>query len=139
MRRDGLRARAPVILCAILASALRRPSVLRHLADGWVRLRNGSFDPGGARADVHRGVGRCAGRRNLVAPSFEHSRGALRRQGVTRYELSVEANSREAVAFYEARGLRQLSTYRQFGTAYRRYALELLPVRARKRNRWQGG
>ena len=137
MRRDGLRARAPVILCAILASALRRPSVLRHLAHGWVRFATAASTPG-RPADVHRGWddARGAGIGSALLRAFQ---GALRRQGVTRYELSVEANSREAVAFYEARGLRELSTYRQFGTAYRRYALELPPVRARKRNRWQGG
>lgn len=124
MRRDALRANARGILRAVAASVLRRPRVLRLLVGGAAGLRGGGFDPRApeltyiaVRADARGG-----GVGSALLAAF-HS--ALRGQGVLRYELSVEADSREAVAFYEARRLHQIGTYRQFGATYHRYAREL--------------
>jgi len=126
LRRDALRANACGILRGVAASVLRRPGVLRMLAGGAAGLRAGGFDPRAPELTyiAVREDARDAGVGSALLAAF-HS--ALRGQGVGRYELSVEADNQEAVAFYEARGLRQAGTYRQFGTTYRRYALELPP------------
>lgn len=127
MRRDALRANPRGILRGMVATVFRRPGVLRQLADGATGLRGGGFD---ARAPeliyiAVREDARGAGVGSALLAAF-HS--ALRGKGVGRYELSVETDNQEAVAFYESRGLRQTGTYRQFGTTYCRYALELPPT-----------
>jgi ribosomal-protein-alanine N-acetyltransferase len=124
MRRDALRTNGRSILRTVVASVLRRPGVLRMLVGGAVGLRAGGFD---ARAPeltciAVRADARGTGVGSALLAVF-HS--ALRRRGVLRYELSVEADNREAVAFYEARHLEQIGTYRQFGMSYRRYARAL--------------
>ena len=127
MRRDALRANRLGILRATVASVLRRPGVLRRLADGAAGLRRGSYDPRAPELTYIAVLedARGAGVGSLLLSAFH---AALRAQGVGRYELSVEADNHGAVAFYESRGLRQIGTYRQFGATYRRYALELLPA-----------
>jgi ribosomal protein S18 acetylase RimI-like enzyme len=125
MRRDALRANTLGILRAMAASVLRQPGVLRLLA-GAAGLR-GRFD---ARAPeltyiAVREDARGSGVGSALLAAFHD---ALRGQGVGRYELSVETDNHGAVTFYESRGLRQAGTYRQFGTTYRRYALELPPA-----------
>jgi ribosomal protein S18 acetylase RimI-like enzyme len=124
MRRDALRANRLGILRGIAASVLRRPSVLRLLADGAAGLRGVGFDPRTAELTyiAVRENARGAGIGSALLTGFQS---ALRGQGIERYELSVEADNHGAVAFYELRGLRHARTYRQFGTTYRRYALEL--------------
>ncbi len=124
MRRDALRANARGILCAMAASVLRRPRVVRQLLDGAVGLRGGGFDPRAPELTyiAVREDARGTGVGSALLAAF-HS--ALRGLGVGRYELSVEADNQAAVAFYESRGLQQAGTYRQFGATYRRYALEL--------------
>jgi ribosomal protein S18 acetylase RimI-like enzyme len=127
MRRDALRANTGAILLGILTGAVRRPAVLRRLVDGAVGLRGGDFDPRAPELTyiAVREDARGAGVGSVLLAAF-HS--ALRAKGIARYELSVEANNPGAVAFYESRGLRWTGSYRQFGTMYRRYALELPPA-----------
>lgn len=126
LRRDALRANTFGILRGVAASVLRRPGLLRHLVSGVGGLSAGGFDPRAPELTyiAVREDARGAGVGSALLAAF-HS--ALRGQGVGRYELSVEADNQEAVAFYEARGLRQAGSYRQFGTTYCRYALELPP------------
>jgi len=131
MRRDALRANRGSILRRVAASVLRRPATLKLLAGGAAGLRAGGFD---ARAPELTYIAvqenaRGAGVGGALLDAF-HS--ALRGQGVGRYELSVEADNRGAVAFYESRGLRLSGTYRQFGATYRRYARDLPPASARE-------
>jgi ribosomal protein S18 acetylase RimI-like enzyme len=127
MRRDALRANTLGILRGMAASVLRRPLVLRLLAGGAAGLRGGGFDPRAPELTyiAVREDARGSGVGSALLAAFHD---ALRGQGVGRYELSVETDNHGAVTFYESRGLRQVSTYRQFGTTYRRYALELPPA-----------
>jgi len=132
MRRDALRANAGGILRGIAASVLRRPGVLRLLVGGAAGLRGDSFDPRTPELTyiAVREDARGAGIGSALLAAF-HS--ALRGLGVGRYESSVGADAQGAVAFYESLGLRQTGTYRQFGTTYRRYALEPPAPRAEVR------
>jgi ribosomal protein S18 acetylase RimI-like enzyme len=127
MRRDALRANAWRILRGVALSVLRRPRILRLLVGGALGLRAGGFDPRAPELTyiAVREDARGAGAGGALLAAF-HS--ALRAQGIERYELSVEAANRQAVIFYERHGLRPVGSYRQFGSAYRRYALELLPA-----------
>lgn len=124
MRRDALRANPGGILFGTLAAALRRPGLVRHLADGARGVGGSGFDPRAPELTyiAVREDSRGAGVGSALLTAFQS---ALRERGVGRYELSVEAANEDAVAFYESRGLRLAGTYRQFGTAYRRYATEL--------------
>jgi ribosomal protein S18 acetylase RimI-like enzyme len=127
LRREALRANPRGILFGVVTSVLRRPGVLRQLADGAAGLRAGGFDPRAPELTyiAVREDARGTGVGSALLAAF-HS--ALRAQGVGRYELSVEADNQGAMSFYESHGLRQTGTYRQFGTTYRRYALELPPT-----------
>lgn len=125
LRRDILRARPLRILLGSAASVLRKPSVLRLFASG---VTGGSFDPRApeltylAVREEARGAG--VGRALLAAFAED-----LRARGVARYELSVEGDNRAAVDFYQAQGLRETGTYRQFDKLYRRLALEMVPAK----------
>lgn len=124
MRRDALAANPGGILLGMVAAAFRQPGILRHLADGAMGLSGSGFDPRAPELTyiAVREDARGAGVGSALLTAFNS---ALREKGVGRYELSVEEGNQDAVAFYEARGLRLAGTYRQFGTTYRRYALEL--------------
>jgi len=128
MRRDALRANIRGILSRMIAALLRRPGAIRLLLGGVAGPRGGGFDPRSPELTyiAVREDARGAGVGGALLEAF-HS--ALRARGVRRYELSVETDNREAVAFYERRGLREVGAYRQFGRGYRRYALELPPAR----------
>jgi ribosomal protein S18 acetylase RimI-like enzyme len=124
MRHEALRANFRGIAGRALARAFRRPGLWRLLAAGTLGARARAFDRRApeltyiAVRDDARGVG--IGRVLLTA--FE---AGLRAQGIRRYELSVEADNRGALAFYEGHGLRPIGTYEEFGVTYRRYAQDL--------------
>jgi putative acetyltransferase len=63
-----------------------------------------------------RGVGR-----QLV----ETFRDAIRDAGHSRFELSVDADNRDAARFYERLGFERVGEYDEFGTRHARYALAL--------------
>jgi ribosomal protein S18 acetylase RimI-like enzyme len=127
MRRDALRRNGPGILLWTALGALRRPRALRLLAGAAAGPRDGGFDPRAPELTyiAVREDARGTGVGSALLTAFH---AALLAQGVRRYELSVEADNEAAVTFYESRGLRRTGTYRQFGTVYRRYSLELPPA-----------
>ncbi len=124
LRRDALRARGVRMLGAVLASVLRRPSLLRDLLDGRASLHDGRLDPRAPELTyvAVRAEARGAGVGSALLAAFGD---ALRARQISRYELSVEADNAAAVAFYRSNGLVQIGTYRQFGKAYGRYAMQL--------------
>jgi ribosomal protein S18 acetylase RimI-like enzyme len=124
MRRDALRANLTGIACGVARGVLQRPRLARHvLAD----IRGGdadAFDPRTPELTylAVAGDARGTGVGSDLLRAFD---AALRRVGATRYEFSVEASNQTALRFYEARGLRRLSSYRRFDTVCYRYALEI--------------
>jgi ribosomal protein S18 acetylase RimI-like enzyme len=70
-------------------------------------------------------VAERARRGGVGARLFAAFADAARARGAQAFELSVEDDNRRAVTFYEARGMRVVRSYRQFGRAYRRYRLDL--------------
>ena len=52
-------------------------------------------------------------------------RDALRERGVSRFELSVDADNAHAVRFYERLGAARLGPYREFGESHVRFAFDL--------------
>jgi ribosomal protein S18 acetylase RimI-like enzyme len=120
LRRDALRAN----LTGIAWGVLRRPRLARHVLED---IRGGdanAFDPCTPELTylAVTGDARGTGVGSDLMRAFD---AALRRLGVARYELSVEASNQPALRFYEARGLRRLSSYRRFDTTYYRYALDI--------------
>jgi ribosomal protein S18 acetylase RimI-like enzyme len=126
MRRDALRANLVGIAAGMARALLWRPRLLRHVLSGVSGMRGAAFDPTAPELTyvAVREDARGNGSGGALLRAFG---AALRRQGVTRYELSVEASNRAALAFYESHGLRQTGSYRQFETTYHRYACDVPP------------
>jgi ribosomal protein S18 acetylase RimI-like enzyme len=133
MRRDALGANPAGILLRTAAAVLCRPGALALLVGAAAGPRQGGFDLRAPELTyiAVREEARGTGVGSALLAAFD---AGLRERGVARYELSVEVENEAAVTFYEARGLERTSSYRQFGTTYRRYAKEL-PRRSGDRGR----
>jgi ribosomal protein S18 acetylase RimI-like enzyme len=123
MRRDALRANLFEIARGVAYGVLRRPATLRHVFAGVVARASG-FDSSAPELTyvAVRDVARGAGVGSALVRAFEES---LRRRGVTRYELSVEAGNHAARGFYEAHGMRKESSYVEFDRTYHRYEYDV--------------
>jgi ribosomal protein S18 acetylase RimI-like enzyme len=117
--RDPLR-----FLAGIAAGVLRRPSNLRWLMKISRGPDSGHYDAKVpeliylAVSPLRRGSGIG---RQLVAAFTD----AMRTQGHSRFELSVDADNREATRFYKRLGFERVGEYDEFGTRHVRYAMTL--------------
>ncbi|HXT01138.1 MAG TPA: GNAT family N-acetyltransferase [Elusimicrobiota bacterium] len=125
-RLKGSAARcSPAGLAAgVLLGVLKRPGSLVRLLKSFRGPDEGTFD---ADAPELTYLAVSAGRRGggigrgLVDAFSQAMRGA----GAAAYELSVDDDNQRAAAFYEKRGFERVGSYREFGTARRRYRLKL--------------
>jgi ribosomal protein S18 acetylase RimI-like enzyme len=123
-RRDALEANRRAILLGIAAGLLTRPRALPYVLS--LVLPSGAFDPDGPEL-TYIAVAPRARRGGVATRLFTAFAGTVRARGARAFELSVEEENPSAATFYEARGMRRVRVYRQFGRAYRRYRLELAP------------
>ena len=124
-RREALASNRWRILRGIAAGLLRRPRALPHvLSLTGAGAETGPFDPHTPEL-TYIAVAARASHGGIGARLFAAFADAARARGAGAFELSVEADNQRAAAFYEARGMRVVRAYRQFGRAYRRYRLEL--------------
>jgi ribosomal protein S18 acetylase RimI-like enzyme len=126
-RREALAANPWAILRGIAAGLRRRPRALSHVLSLAIPGAGAdAFDPRPPEL-TYLAVAERARRRGVGARLFDAFADAARARGARAFELSVEVDNRRAAAFYEARGMRVVRAYRQFGRAYRRYRLDLAP------------
>jgi ribosomal protein S18 acetylase RimI-like enzyme len=124
-RREARGADPWAILRGVAAGLRRRPRALWDVLS-LARAGAGAFDPRTPEL-TYLAVAEGARRRGVGARLFDAFAGAARARGARAFELSVEVDNPRAAAFYEARGMRVVRAYRQFGRAYRRYRLDLAP------------
>ena len=121
---EALRANPMRVLAAMGAGILRRPTSLFWLFQSVRGPDEGSFDATfpsliylSVAADQRRaGVGR------QLVDAFST---AVRTAGVDGYDLSVDEDNGDAIAFYERIGFQLIGRYREFGIQHRRYRLLL--------------
>lgn len=111
MRKDALKANGGRILAWTGVAAAKRPRLLP-----WLIGKDAPFDATAAELTYIAARAPGGGVGSALLDAFAAA--------VPRFELSVEATNEGAIRFYEARSLRLVSTYEQFGTAYRRYRKE---------------
>ena len=128
LRREVIGRKPRRFLTGVALGVLRRPGTLRWLVRGFRGPDSGRYDNTCpeltylAVAPSHRGHG--VGRQLVEAFS-----NAMRAADRTRYELSVDADNREAERFYQRLGFVRVGEYDEFGIRRLRYALTL-PVAA---------
>jgi len=106
---------------------LRHPSALVWLVKSFKSPDEGSYDAQAAELTYLAVASECRSRgrgRDLV-DAFTN---ALRAAGVRAYEVSVDDDNRQAIAFYERLGFRLIGRYREFGILHRRYGRESHPL-----------
>ena len=121
-RREALDANRWPILRGIAAGLLARPRALAQVLS--LVRPSGAFDPDVPEL-TYLAVAPRALRSGVATRLFTAFAGAVRARGARAFELSVEEENRRAAAFYDARGMRLVRVYRQFGRGYQRYRMEL--------------
>lgn len=124
LRRELILRNPDRFLTGIAMGVLRRPSTLWWLIMGLRGPSSGQFDNtcpeltylAVAPSRRGRGVGR------QLVQAFSS---AMRAAGHTRYELSVDADNRDAERFYKQLGFVRVGEYDEFGIRRLRYALTL--------------
>jgi len=124
LRASIVRRHPGPVLATTLAGVLRRPASLPGVLRGLRGPPPGAYD-----ADVPELIylATAAGRQGggvgqaLVARFTDVIRGC----GVAGYELSVDEDNARAIGFYERAGFRPVGSYREFGSAHRRYRFDL--------------
>ena len=117
-----VRANPVATVAGVLGGILRRPAALVWILKSFKGPDQGSFDPAIPELTylaVH-AEERGSGVGIRLVDAFTQ---AMREAGVSAYELSVDDDNYRAIAFYEGRGFRPISRYREFGTLHRRYRL----------------
>ena len=110
-------------LIGTCTGVMRKPSTLRSLLSSFLPGKE-DYDTQAAEliylavdlGDRSSGVGK-----QLV----EHFSQKLSESGVTAYELSVDADNRNAIRFYDRLGFVEINRYQEFGIDHKRYRMEL--------------
>jgi ribosomal protein S18 acetylase RimI-like enzyme len=119
LRSDVLRRNPVGVAFATIIGGLRRPSALVGL--GQSVFSRPSYDAGSAEL-IYLAVAAEQRGRGIGEALVRRFGDALRERGVSRFELSVDANNADAVRFYERLGFTRIGSYREFGHSRLRYA-----------------
>ena len=124
LRRGITRKNRTALVAGVLRGLVRRPSLLKWLVRRRRGADEGSYDdrvPELIYLAVSLPRRRTGAGRALVS-AFT---GAMKPQGASFYELSVDETNATAAAFYERLGFRRTGRYRELGVWHYRYRLEL--------------
>ncbi len=124
LQREVLRANPIGVFRGIAVGILRRPRALLWLVGSRVGPEEGQVDTGMPELTylaVSPGL-RGSGIGRQLVNAFT---GAMRREGIGAYELSVDDDNRTAIGFYERLGFRQSAHYREFGAGHVRYTYRI--------------
>lgn len=124
LRKDMLRRNPVQTLWGTAAGIIRHPSLIRHLLSHFFRL--GSWEREREEPEVIyfaiAGRFRGQGIGSELLKIFER---VLRERGASAVQLSVDADNRRAIRFYERAKFQLIEEYQEFGVARRRYRLPL--------------
>ena len=124
LRRDVI-ARDPMrILVGIVVGVLRRPGNLRWLVKSTRGPDSGHYNATAPEL-IYLAVSPSRRGRGVGRQLVEKFRDTMRAPGggPSRFELSVDADNRDAARFYERLGFERVAEYDEFGTRHIRYAL----------------
>ena len=102
---------------------MRKPGTLRSLLSSFLP-GNEDYDSQAAEL-IYLAVDQGERSSGVGKQLVEHFSQKLSDLGVTAYELSVDADNKNAIRFYDRLGFVEISRYREFGIDHKRYRMEL--------------
>lgn len=110
-------------LVGTCSGVIRKPSTLRSLLSSFFPGK-GDYDAQAAEL-IYLAVDQNQRSSGVGKQLVEHFSQNLSESGVTAYELSVDADNKNAIRFYERLGFVEVNRYREFGIEHTRYRMEL--------------